>query len=60
MSEYGDLIKGKCDAFADRVVKLNDYLLNQESLAEELRSKKEKRKTNARGTGQWHQLKLRV
>ena len=50
MSEYGDLIKGKCDAFADRVVKLNDYLLKQESLAEELRSK------NARGTGQWHQL----
>ena len=45
MSEYGDLIKGKCDAFADRVVKLNDYLLKQESLAEELRSKKEKRKT---------------
>ena len=41
MSEYGDLIKGKCDAFADRVVKLNDYLLKQESLAEELRSKKE-------------------
>ena len=34
MSEYGDLIKGKCDAFADRVVKLNDYLLKQESLAE--------------------------
>ena len=45
MSEYGDLIKGKCDAFADRVVKLNDYLLKQESLVEELRSKKEKRKT---------------
>ena len=27
MSEYGDLVKAKCDAFADRVVKLNDYLL---------------------------------
>lgn len=29
MSEYGDLVKAKCDAFADRVVKLNDYLLDQ-------------------------------
>lgn len=29
MSEYGHLVKAKCDAFADRVVKLNDYLLNQ-------------------------------
>lgn len=29
MSEYGDLIQAKCDAFADRVVKLNDYLLDQ-------------------------------
>ena len=45
MSVYGDLVKAKCDAFADRVVKLNDYLLKQESLKEEVRSKKEKRKT---------------
>ena len=29
MSEYGDIVQGKCDAFADRVVKLNDYLLTQ-------------------------------
>ena len=29
MSEYGDLVQTKCDAFADRVVKLNDYLLSQ-------------------------------
>lgn len=29
MSEYGDIVQGKCDAFADRVVKLNDYLLEQ-------------------------------
>ena len=43
MSEYGDLVKAKCDAFADRVVKLNDYLLKQECLKEEVRSKKEKR-----------------
>jgi four helix bundle protein len=44
MSEYGDLVKAKCDAFADRVVKLNDYMLKQESLKEEVRSKREKRK----------------
>ena len=29
MSEYGDKVQAKCDAFADRVVKLNDYLLDQ-------------------------------
>lgn len=29
MSEFGDKVQGKCDAFADRVVKLNDYLLDQ-------------------------------
>lgn len=29
MSEYGDLVQAKCDAFADRVVKLNDFLLEQ-------------------------------
>lgn len=29
MSEFGDIVQGKCDAFADRVVKLNDYLLEQ-------------------------------
>lgn len=44
MSEYGDLVKGKCDAFADRIIKLNDYLLQLESKKEEERSKKEKRK----------------
>ena len=44
MSEYGDLVQSKCDAFADRVVKLNDYLLQLESKKEEVRSKKEKRK----------------
>ena len=32
MSEYGDLVQAKCDAFADRVVKLNDYWLEQASL----------------------------
>ena len=44
MSEYGDLVKVKCDAFADRIVKLNDYLLQLESKKEEIRSKKENRK----------------
>ena len=44
MSEYGDKVQAKCDAFADRVVKLNDYLLKQESLKEEVRSKREKLK----------------
>ena len=29
MSEYGDKVQAKCDAFADRVVKLNDFLLEQ-------------------------------
>lgn len=29
MSEIGDLVQGKCEAFADRVVKLNDYLLKE-------------------------------
>ncbi|MBR1377844.1 MAG: four helix bundle protein [Bacteroidaceae bacterium] len=29
MSEYGDKVQAKCDAFADQVVKLNDYLLSQ-------------------------------
>ena len=29
MSEYGDKVQAKCDAFADRVVKLNDYLLSK-------------------------------
>lgn len=29
MSEFGDKVQAKCDAFADRVVKLNDYLLFQ-------------------------------
>ena len=44
MSEIGDLVQGKCDAFADRIVKLNDYLLRNESKKEEVRSKMEKRK----------------
>ena len=44
MSEFGDLVQSKCDAFADRVIKLNDYLLQLGSKKEEVRSKREKRK----------------
>ena len=40
MSEFGDLVQSKCDAFADRVVKLNDYLLEQGCKTEEVRCKK--------------------
>ena len=29
MSEIGDKIQGKCLAFGDRIIKLNDYLLEQ-------------------------------
>ena len=29
MSEFGDAIQEKCKSFADRVIKLNDYLLDQ-------------------------------
>ena len=42
MSEIGDKIQEKCLAFGDRIIKLNDYLLEQASKREEVRSKKEK------------------
>lgn len=42
MSEIGDAIQEKCLAFGDRIIKLNDYLLEQASKREEVRSKKEK------------------
>ena len=41
MSEIGDKIQEKCVAFGDRVIKLNDYLLEQECQREEDRHKKE-------------------
>lgn len=44
MSKISDKIQEKCLVFSDRIIKLNDYLLKQESLKEEARSKKEKRK----------------
>lgn len=40
MSEIGDAIQEKCMAFGDRVIKLNDYLLEQECKKEDERSKK--------------------
>ena len=42
MSEIGDKIQEKCLAFGDRIIKLNDYLLEQASQREEVRSKKGK------------------
>lgn len=29
MSDFGDIVQDKCDVFADRVIKLNDFLLDQ-------------------------------
>ena len=40
MSVIGDAIQEKCLAFGDRVIKLNDYLLEEESKKEEVRCKK--------------------
>ena len=40
MSEIGDAIQAKCLAFGDRVIKLNDYLLEEESKKEDGRCKK--------------------
>ena len=40
MSEIGDAIQEKCMTFGDRVIKLNDYLLEQECKKEDERSKK--------------------
>ena len=42
MSSIADAIQEKCLAFGDRIIKLNDYLLEQASKREEVRSKKEK------------------
>ena len=44
MAEFTEMVHEKCQAFGDRIVKLNDYLLVQASKNEELRAKKEKRK----------------
>ena len=42
MSEISDAIQAKCLVFGDRIIKLNDYLLEQASKREDVRSKKEK------------------
>ena len=41
MSQIGDKIQEKCEAFGDRVIKLNDYLLTEACKREDVRSKKE-------------------
>ena len=41
MSEIGDAIQEKCLAFADRVIKLNDYLLAEACKKEDQRCKKD-------------------
>ena len=40
MSSIGNAIQEKCMAFGDRVIKLNDYLLEQECKKEDERSKR--------------------
>ncbi len=40
MSEIGDIIQEKCETFGDKVIKLNDFLLEQECQREEERHKK--------------------
>ena len=40
MSEIGDKIQEKCETFGDKVIKLNDFLLEQECQREEERHKK--------------------
>ena len=42
--EFTKKVHEKCMVFADRVVKLNDYLLTQATKVEELKAKKEERK----------------
>ena len=44
MVEFTEKVHEKCMAFADRIVKLNDYLLTKATQDEELRAEKEKRK----------------
>lgn len=41
MSEIGDAIQEKCLSFGDRVIRLNDYLLEQECKKEEVRCKRD-------------------
>ena len=43
MSEISDAIQAKCLAFSDRIIKLNDYLLEQASLKYDVRGRKYER-----------------
>ena len=42
MSEISNAIQDKCLAFSDRIIKLNDYLLEKASKKYDVRSKKSK------------------
>lgn len=44
MAEFTEIVHEKCTSFGDRIVKLNDYLLQQAAKEEEVRAKEEKRK----------------
>ena len=48
MSEIGDAIQEKCLAFGDRIIKLNDYLLEQASRKYDVRSKREEVKGDSK------------
>lgn len=41
MSEIGDIIQAKCMTFGDRIIKLNDFLLEEECKREDVRCKRE-------------------
>ena len=48
MSEIGDIIQTKCLAFGDRIIKLNDYLLEQASRKYDVRRKREEVKGDSK------------
>ena len=48
MSEFGDTVQEKCKTFADRVIKLNDYLLEQASRKYDVRRKREEVKGDSK------------
>ncbi len=58
MSDIGDAIQAKCLAFGDRVIKLNDYLLEQASQEEDVRCVMEEvrcKKEEVKGGSKQHQ-----
>lgn len=50
MAEFTEIVHEKCMAFADRIVKLNDYLLQMESKKEAERSKREEGRCKSNGS----------